>query len=356
VDGAAGGAVVVPVDALAEAIARLPADASRHFGMSGLVCAIVETHDRPFSKVARVEVRRKGVSEPLGHVYAKVFKAGDAPAEQERMRRRVAHEVSTLQRIHAAMRHLPSCGVVPPVASYPDLLCTVTEEVTGPTLLAFLTQRAAWFPSQDTLRPAVDAVRTLGEWLRHLQAIDRTGGAGTIEALHEYMDIRLDRLVELDDRRFPPDWRERVHAHVDGLGARIPAQDLELVLTHSDLALGNVIVSGPRIVVLDFAMAKRGLRLHDLTRTHLQVTLLGVKPHFRTATLGTLTGALLEGFDQAVTTDTPLFRLLTLLHRINNLSALARRKARPHEALYNWQVRRHHQAWIASELARGADR
>ncbi len=144
-------------------------------------------------------------------------------------------------------------------------------------------------------------------------------------------------------------------SHVDALGHRAAPEDLREVAVHSDLALGNIIVSGDRIVVLDFAMAKRGTRLHDLTRLAVQLDLLSVKPQFGSRVIRRLQLAVLEGFDPALRMDRPMFRLLTLLHRVNHLTTLSVNRFSPAEAVYNALVRRRHRRWIAAELAGGID-
>ena len=96
---------------------------------------------------------------------------------------------------------------------------------------------------------------------------------------------------------FSSDDRLAVLNHIQALGAQIAPQDLKEVAVHSDLALGNILVSDGRIVVLDFAMSKLGTRLHDLTRLYVQLDLLAVKPRFSSRVVRRLQQALLNGFD-----------------------------------------------------------
>jgi hypothetical protein len=111
-------------------------------------------------------------------------------------------------------------------------------------------------------------------------------------------------------------------------------------------------VSGDRIVVLDFAMTSRGTRLHDLTRLYLQTDLLGAKPQFRRQVLDSALLALLDGYEPGLTTADPLFRLLSLLHRVNHLGTLTLNRARFPASLYNRRLRSIHGRWIARELQR----
>jgi Ser/Thr protein kinase RdoA (MazF antagonist) len=148
------------------------------------------------------------------------------------------------------------------------------------------------------------------------------------------------------------DQRHRVLSHIDFLTSQIPSAELRQVPVHSDLAMGNILVSGKRVVVLDFAMAKTGTALHDLARLFVQVDLLAVKPHVQERVVRRLEESLLAGYDPALSVNRPLFRLLVLLHRVNHVVTLLFQPARFIEAAYNRLVLHRHYRWLTDELAR----
>jgi hypothetical protein len=269
------------------------------------------------------------------------------------MQRRAARDFETTRRVHQAMLPHDDLGAVPPVACYPEHLALVTERVEGLTLLDYLRRRASWFPGRARLQAARETMATVGRWIRVFQAIDGPGDVLTIDELRQYLDSRLKRLVALAGSGFTQARRLQVLRHVETLGGRIGPGELHSVATHADMALGNILVSGRRVVVLDFAMAKRGTRLKDVTRLLLQIELLRVKPQMRTRVIRLLQRALLDGFDHALSPDQPLFRLSVLLHRVNHLTSLTVGRAAFPEALYNGLVRRQHQRWIDAELSAG---
>ncbi|MGV3516380.1 phosphotransferase family protein [Luteitalea sp.] len=340
--------------ALETVLARLPADVARHLGVPAVHLDRVTVVERPVSHVARLRVVVDGQTSPACGLYVKVFKPKRLPGGPDAMRTRVVHEFDTMRRVHAALADKPGLGVVPPVACYPDLLTTVTQEVAGPTLLEYLPTRTAWWAPAAASVEAADVMRRCGGWLRALQEVDVPSPAMTPDEIAAYIDVRLARLERDGGRRFAAPWRTQVLALVHRLGRELSPDDLVPRLAHADVALANVLVAGDAIVVLDFAMARPALRLHDLTRLSLQLDLLAVKPHINGTTVRHLQSALREGFEPGLSDAHPLHRLLTLLHRVNHLGTLTLKPARFPEALYNGAVARAHRRWIATELDRGA--
>jgi Ser/Thr protein kinase RdoA (MazF antagonist) len=138
---------------------------------------------------------------------------------------------------------------------------------------------------------------------------------------------------------------------LERLGAEIDSEELRAVPIHGDMALGNILVAGSRVVVLDFAMAKHGCRLLDLTRVFHQIELLHMKPQFRGSLIRDAQASLLEGFDGALNPRHALFRLYMLIHRINHVGSLTLNAAPFPASVYNRLVRRYHWRQINAELS-----
>jgi aminoglycoside phosphotransferase (APT) family kinase protein len=339
-------------EAFAPVLGLLQDDAERYFGVSHLRLVPAQLQERPFSHVLRVGVWRASESRAMSHLFVKLFKPKAIAGDGDAMRKRVTRDYEATRRAHAWFQPHAALGAVAPVACYPDQLALVTEEVAGPTLLDYLETNAAWFPGQRRRDTLIGTARRVGEWVRIFQSMDVTDRVVTVESFREYIDIRLQRLVGHPTAAFTSDDRLRVLDTIERLDGTIQPEDLREVTIHADLSLGNVLVSGERIVVLDFAMAAHGTSLHDLTRLCLQIELLAIKPHISTRTVRAVQQALLAGFDPALTSERPLFRLLTLLHRVNHLASVSVNPAHGPEALYNALVRRQHRRWIAAEINR----
>lgn len=304
--------------------------------------------NRPFSHLLRVAVYEHDSALPRSHLFLKMFKPKAGDESNEKMRLRVVHEFDTLERVQAAMAGLPDIGVVRPVACYPDHLTIVTEEAPGETLLAHLHRHARWVPSAGTLAGLERTMATVGRWVKVFQSAE-TGPDVSLQRTREYVDHRLKRLIREPRAKFAASDRERVLLHVDALSEKVAASDLRGVLVHADLAIGNILVSGDRITVLDFAMAHSGSRVHDLGRLFMQLDMLGAKPWFRRSTIRRLQHALLGGFDAALSADNPMFRLALLLHRVNNYATVSLRPGPFPANLYDAHARRLHRKWIDRE-------
>jgi len=326
---------------------RLEADLKRLYDRPDLTLEPRTCHRRPFSHVLHARASASGG--PLPDVFVKRF-TQKADLSVEAMRARVVHEHDVTARVHAHLADSSDLGAIRPLAVYPDALTIATEGAPGITLLDLLTRRAQWLPSSTTVRELASILETTGRWIARLQTLDQREGGVRFADLRAYLDLRLARLADAGRGGFAPEHRSAVLAHADRLGQQLTPADLRDVLVHADLAPGNVLVDGGRVIVLDFAMAHRGTRLQDLTRLHVQLDLLCAKPQFRRAVITQLQEALRHGYDPALRASHPLFRVQTLVHRVNNLSTVTLRPGPWPASLYDAHVRRLHLRWLAREL------
>jgi hypothetical protein len=329
-------------------LARLRADALGHFGTAKARLVPLDYEERPFSHLLRVGVCRNGTETPDLHVFVKLFKPKPQDGGVEKMRVRVAHDFEVSRRIFESLDSPDGAGAVRPIACYIEHLAIVSEQAPGTTLMAHLHAHARWFPTARAIDTVALTLSAVGRWLQAFQSIEPGTGLVDMPALRDYVDIRLQRLV--DHGVSTGAFRERVLNHLDTLTARVPPSELADVIIHADLAMGNILVDGRRVVVLDFAMVQRGSVLHDISRLYLQLDVLRAKPTFRPAVIRALQEALLKGYDLTLTPGRPLFRYLLMLHRINHLATLSLARERLPAALMSGRVRRLHQRWIEQEL------
>jgi hypothetical protein len=335
----------------AEVLTRLCTESVAHFGTAGAQLVPVSYEDRPFSHLLRVAVWRRAADQPDGHLYIKIFKAKPVDDGVEKMRVRVAHDFEVSRRVCDAMAGWTDFSVVRPIACYIEHLALVTEQADGETLTAFLESRARWFPSASTRQQMVETLSSIGGWVRAFQSIDVANDQVSLGDLRAYVDVRLQRLTA--HNVFSAALSQRILDYLDALAANVPSSQLADVLIHADLAPGNILVSGRRIVLLDLAMVQRGSRLHDISRLYLQLDVLCAKPQFRPYVIEALQNGLLRGFDETLTRTNPLFRYLLMLHRVNHLGTLAL-NAEPFPAsALSHRVRRIHLRWIERELQNG---
>jgi len=237
---------------------------------------------------------------------------------------------------------------VRPIAAFPDLLAVVTEETRGENVLALTERRTSRLAPMGSAAGASleHTFENIGYWVRRYQDIEGVAGPLLFDTLREYLDIRLKKLVAMPPAAFEEGDRQRVLAYVRNRQGEIDGDRLLEVPVHSDLAPGNVIADGERVVVLDFAMARRGPLYHDVARCYAQMDLLKLKPFRKRHQITALQTALLRGFDPALRPTDPLFAVLLLIQKVNHLGTLSSRAARGWSGLYDRWVARHHRSWL----------
>jgi Ser/Thr protein kinase RdoA (MazF antagonist) len=259
------------------------------------------------------------------------------------------------RQLYRALDGTDGLSVVKPVACYPHLLAIVTEEAPGRTLLTVLEQSARWWPTTAEMRALSRDLARLGLWIRRLQERSPQGAnCASAEDIRTYIDVRLRRLAENKVAAFSHTDREAVLARVEDQLNAVTAVDLQAVSVHADLALSNVLVSGSRITVLDFAMAGTGTRCLDITHVYHQLDLLTLKPTFRRKVVRHLQMAVLEGFGEAGLDFTPLFQVMLLQHTVcHYLGVIERAQASLISRVYGRLMARRHLGRIRSYAASG---
>jgi hypothetical protein len=331
-------------------IARLEAEATERFGVAKVRVTPVGFEERPFSWLVRAAVSGTRADGRAGHVFIKVFKPKEQGSGVD-MRARVIQDFATTCEIHTFMQQWSDLGAVRPVACYDEALTIVTEQAEGVTLLDALRADAAWFPGRARLDSLARSLDTVGRWLKRFQGFRPDDGLVAVDALRGYVDTRLKRMV--DRQVMTARQRQRILDHLEGLGRLIATSDLKDVAVHADLAPANILVSERGVVVLDFAMTGRGTALHDISRLHMQLDLLRAKPQFRRRVIAPLQDALLRGFDPDLASRHPLFRSLSMLHRVNHLGTLALRRESLPGRLVSARAIGMHRRWIETELDAG---
>jgi hypothetical protein len=332
-------------------LAQLANDSEARFGFGGAQITPVGYEDRPFSWLCRAAVARPGSDAPALHIFIKIFKAKETGTGVD-LQKRVVQDYATTCEVHTFMSQWPALGAVRPVACFEDALTIVTEQVDGETLLDRLQTGAVWFPSEARLATLEAALAGVGRWLRHYQGFRPTGLRHSGPELCDYVDVRLRRLVER--RVVAAGERDDILGHLQRLTALVRPEDWQDVAIHADLAPANVLVSHGRVVLLDFAMATRGTRLHDISRLHMQLDLLRAKPQFRPRVIARLQTALLGGYEPGLTSAHPLFRMLSMLHHVNHLGTLSFRGESALARLVSARAIGIHRRWIRREIEQGA--
>lgn len=331
------------------ALERLRSEAEHYFGDPDTIIEPLGLDDREAALVLRARVR---AAQGVRHIFVKVFKPrGSSPEACQSARERVAHDFATTRQVHQALGGYAELSAAWPIACFPDELVLVTEEAPGERFDLLLERTAVWQPSDDTVGELCRVASRIGRWLSAFQRVCRSNRRITLEAMREYLDVRLRRLVANPKAAFSQSDRTAVLAHFDATCRNVADDDLAEVLVHGDLAPSNILVNKEEIIVIDFAMATTGGLYMDVARLYTQLDFLKAKPKFRPHVIERLQTALLDGFDPALRPTHPLFRLFELQHVICHTANLSLNPAPPMARLFNLYQLQRHRRWLRRRAA-----
>jgi aminoglycoside phosphotransferase (APT) family kinase protein len=322
---------------------------------------IVRHLPRPYSNVYRLLLLTRQA--PLRHfVYAKILAPGaKLRSNPEKYLSRLATEFDVGQRLHEKLRCEKEFAIVKPIVCYPEFLAIVSEEAPGEPLANLIVREAKLWPDAGKLPQLVQHCRRAGQALAAMQKVTTDGSQFKPAELVEYVDVRLQRLLESRRTPFSSADRQQIIKFLESAIPQIPAAQLGMCGAHGDYAPFNVLAASEKITVTDFTMFKPGSVYNDLTYFYHRLEGYLHKPVFRPATIRNLQNAFLEGYVEAMgktrqewrVAGDLLFRIFLIKHVVNNYSAIMRqrvaakgKKASFPARLFNQHVFRRYNRWL----------
>jgi hypothetical protein len=274
---------------------------------------------------------------------------GDSPARVAVKVDRLQTEFDTPMRLRA---NWPGdqghAGVVPMTAHLSAIPALVMQEVRGRPILTLVDDEARWWPRTSQIEMLERACREAGKMLRIVHTCEPRPGELSVEELLEYVSIRLAALRELRASGMTIERQRRVMRALEIAAAQLSDNDRRLTGIHADYSLSNVVFDGERAVILDFSMFREGVPLYDVTRFCHQLALCNRKPAYMASTIRRLQKAFLAGYDPALETSAPLFRICMLQHVLSHWLGRVRAPVRHiTERWYDAWVCRLHSAQVA---------
>jgi hypothetical protein len=343
-----------PVAAVEQTLARLREDGAIALPDGGALSArVLSVATRPFSYVAWIEVCHPGGSR---RVVAKIPRV--RPGRTHRGLEQLQREYTAAHDLASTFGGERQLGVPDVVAFYPEVPALVCDEVEGATLSALIADGARGIPGAERLSRLEAVCRGAGRWLRFLQAATLVEGQQvSLDEMVAYVDVRLERIVELRPRGLDADWQASVRRAFAAAKEPAPA-DLRVAAVHGDFTPSNIMSDGQRIVAIDLARFGVGSIYYDVTRLYHQLGLLLHKPWFRPATVARLRRALLAGYDPRLHDGHPLFRLFLVQHLLCHWLGRLKPSAAPYHVrgFHRWVAHRHKRelATLVAQLRDGA--
>jgi len=325
--------------------------------------AISRQIQRPYSHTYRLALVPAGDTGPLAAgraIYAKIIRPTSKNLyNTQKYVERLQQEFEVARMLRPYFDAVPQCGVVRPVAYFGDLLCLVTEEASGQILADLVVRGSKRWHASRAVPENERHCRRAGILLATLQAATPAQQAFDPRELLEYVEVRLQRLVESPAVPFSASDAGVVRQFLENNVVRVPHAQLQQCGCHCDYAPFNLIAEPTRMTVFDFAMFKTGSVYNDVAYFYHRLGGYLHKPTFSAHAIHALQRAFLEGYNQArqgpetgIENDL-MFQILLIKHVINNYSAIMRRRVAGANArlslpvrLFNRRVFHRYNAWL----------
>jgi hypothetical protein len=326
-------------------LTALRRDSPRLFGGGNADLTPLSFEIRESSEVSRVRVTTAAGTR---HLFAKVFRPRPGETGTAPMLTRFHRDIQVTRCVFEAMRSTPDLASVEPIAWYDDVPGLVTNEASGLSLKTLISASAAWPVKPLALEQLVIAVRRVGRWIRVFQQIPLTleSGALDLQAVRQYIDTRLEKLVALPRASFTQTDRSQVLDRFDRTAAAVSAAGERQVPVHGDIVPSNVIVGKKNVTVLDFGMTATGSRYLDLARLYTQLDFYRAKPQYRPNVIAHLQKEALEAFQPGLRADEPMFEMCAMQHVVCHFLSHARNPGGFPSSIYSAHLCRRHRRWL----------
>ncbi len=323
--------------AIDEVMQRLQAQAAELWpGVRLKKIAITNQIQRPYSNTFRLALLpgdlAPGAQCPTA-VYAKIIRPTDKNRDNtQKYVERLQKEFEVARMLQKRLPAVAEYGTVRPVAHFGDLLCLVSEEAPGRMLAELIAADAKRWHKKARGEKTARHCQRAGKLLAALQSVTAVNQPLEVGEILEYVDIRLQRLVESAKTPFSPSDANNVRKYLEKTLASVPGEQLRQCGSHSDYAPFNLLADEARLTVFDFAMFKTGSIYNDVAYFCHRLEGYLHKPTFSRGKIHGLQRAFLEGYNQAspcaetrIEND-QMFRVFSIKHVINNYSAIMRQR------------------------------
>lgn len=215
--------------------------------------------------------------------------------------------------------------IVKPIFVLPDKFVLATEEARGESLFRTIIKNGSFFPSETALTHLKKCLFQAGAWIKHFHSLEKfTSKQYSIDELVDYINVRFQILTEDKRRCFPQRYCPIILDFIENNKSTVANEEKKIHSSHSDYNLGNIVVNGTQVTLLDFTKIKQDSFLVDISRIYHQLLLLTFKPQYRKKTIQHLQKALLKGFGMEDADRLMLFRFFLIRHTLTHLVGITR--------------------------------
>jgi hypothetical protein len=282
---------------------------------------IEEISNRKYSYVAKCLLSG---TQTNSRVYVKFYKNGKN-VTPDLLAQQVEREYQTILHYYNEFKKSDCFNIVKPLFTIPEKFILVTEEVAGENLYKIIGCENIFLSSGEKFKKISNSLFQVGSWLKYFHSLEEPFPTNyTIDELIEYIKVRLQILNEDKRRQFPENFSGEILTFIKKNEAAISVNELRIHSSHSDFNLGNIVVDGNRVTVLDFTKIKQDSFLVDVSRIYHQLFLITFKPQYRVKLIREFQRALLKGFGVEHADHFMLFRFFLIRHTLTHLVGITR--------------------------------
>lgn len=264
--------------------------------------------------------------------------------------KRLESEFGILQRLSESSAP-PSAadrfGTVTPLNLYPEIPALATFEASPGTLREHYRRSLRHLWRRGSIDDLTQEVTHCGLWLRDFQRQTAAGtGAFDVQALLDYVTVRLRALVDDASLDFPQQLADLISQRVVSLGQSITPSSHRICGRHNDFASHNILVKNGRVWVIDFSMYDTGSSTFDPTYFWLDLEMLKHDPSYTSSAIDQLQDRFLQAYG-GIRTEDAAFQLVRCQYSLNRILTLHASSRWPTPAnLYRRSVVKRSLAWL----------
>jgi len=211
-----------------------------------------------------------------------------------------------------------------PFDHFDDVRTILIEKVEGTKLTGLIREENKIF-SRDSRTMLESFMKKCGDCLKIIHAITSTGKSVTLssEIFHDlFHKIQTNYGYLIGRNVIVNRIRETFQNLIEKAREKIKQTEFPLVRQHGDYYLGNILVRGEDLIILDFSFTRENIIYHDLSRFLISLDFLNPYPHnffFNFKNIHIFKKRFLEGYFAEVSDITNMDWLLLYLYNIKNI-------------------------------------
>lgn len=275
-----------------------------------------QTADHPNSRIARLRVKWEHGERMLflKLLYPDQVDGRTNRSDREYKEQQIRAEYEVLKKLDRAFAGHQTLGVIKPVACFPEHLALVTEEQPGIKFSSII-GNVKIFSKREEIKEVVQWVQLCGSWLRHFQTFVPGNGKFvefSFDEILDFCEVRLGLLTQFRQGEFTNSFCQSIRHFLREQVEQTKQETMEIIGRHNDFGPYNMILTGQKLVLLDFAGFGFGPSCWDYVKFWCGLDQIRGSLLVSDKTVDQLQEAFISGYGKMLDPNTPLFAIYRL--------------------------------------------